>query len=165
MITQELKRKQPTEKFVDIEKGSPVLTILRILPLSSIVSSPLKAKEAWTLKSQKRPTFHLQLKKSFSIQNFSFNSKSFNSTHPCLLSPCFIIQFMKVWTFCIQGAKRVFFFFAHVEARVTVLTCQWLMGPCKVNTIDLPNGEAWENGVMILLMFDSFSFLFFYLIS
>ncbi|CAF2052450.1 unnamed protein product, partial [Brassica napus] len=24
------------------------------------------------------------LKKSFSIQNFSFNSKSFNSTHPCL---------------------------------------------------------------------------------
>ncbi|WZZ84190.1 hypothetical protein YC2023_104762 [Brassica napus] len=29
------------------------------------------------------------------------------------------------------------------------------MGPCKVNTIDLPNGEAWENGVMILLMFDS----------
>lgn len=79
MITQKLKRKQPTEKFVDIEKGSPVLTILRILPLSSIVSSPLKAKEAWTLKSQKRPTFHLQLKKSFSIQNFLFNSKSFTS--------------------------------------------------------------------------------------
>ncbi|CAF2117079.1 BnaCnng08800D [Brassica napus] len=47
------------------------------------------------------------------------------------------------------GAKRVFFFFAHVEARVTVLTCQWLMGPCKVNTIDLPNGEAWENGVLV----------------
>ncbi|KAH0866664.1 hypothetical protein HID58_083875, partial [Brassica napus] len=63
-----------------------------------------------------------------------------------------LVEFMKVWTFCIQGAKRVFFFFAHVEARVSVLTCQWLMGPCKVNTIDLPNGEAWENGVMILLI-------------
>ncbi|CAG7881797.1 unnamed protein product [Brassica rapa] len=38
---------------------------------------------------------------------------------------------------------------ALMVARVTVLTCQWLMGPCKVNTIELPNGEAWESGVFV----------------
>jgi len=38
-----------------------------------------------------------------------------------------------------------------IEARVTVLTCQWLMGPSKVNIIDLPNGESWDSGVMIIL--------------
>ncbi|KAJ0250107.1 Beta-carotene isomerase D27 [Hirschfeldia incana] len=38
---------------------------------------------------------------------------------------------------------------ALMVARVTVVTCQWLMGPCKVNTIDLPNGETWESGVFV----------------
>ncbi|XP_013684402.1 beta-carotene isomerase D27, chloroplastic isoform X2 [Brassica napus] len=38
---------------------------------------------------------------------------------------------------------------ALMVARVTVLTCQWLMGPCKVNTIELPNGESWESGVFV----------------
>ncbi|CAH8379126.1 unnamed protein product [Eruca vesicaria subsp. sativa] len=38
---------------------------------------------------------------------------------------------------------------ALMVARVTVLTCQWLMGPSKINTIDLPNGESWESGVLV----------------
>lgn len=38
---------------------------------------------------------------------------------------------------------------ALMVARVTVITCQWLMGPCKVNTIELPNGESWESGVFV----------------
>ncbi|KAF3510792.1 hypothetical protein F2Q69_00002824 [Brassica cretica] len=50
-----------------------------------------------------------------------------------------------------SSGKRAkgFFFFANIEARVTVITCQWLMGPCKVNTIELPNGESWESGVFV----------------
>uniref|UniRef100_A0A1J3GVE6 Beta-carotene isomerase D27, chloroplastic n=1 Tax=Noccaea caerulescens TaxID=107243 RepID=A0A1J3GVE6_NOCCA len=38
---------------------------------------------------------------------------------------------------------------AFMVARVTVLTCQWLMGPCKVNIVDLPNGESWDSGVFV----------------
>lgn len=35
-----------------------------------------------------------------------------------------------------------------LEARVTALSCQWLMGTCSVNSVDLPNGSTWSSGVM-----------------
>ncbi|XP_010543065.1 PREDICTED: beta-carotene isomerase D27, chloroplastic [Tarenaya hassleriana] len=38
---------------------------------------------------------------------------------------------------------------ALMVARVTVFTCQWLMGPCKVSLVDLPNGESWSSGVYV----------------
>lgn len=34
-----------------------------------------------------------------------------------------------------------------LEARVTAVSCQWLMGPCTVNTINLPNGSSLSSGV------------------
>ncbi|CAH9112699.1 unnamed protein product [Cuscuta europaea] len=34
-------------------------------------------------------------------------------------------------------------------ARVTALSCQWLMGPCKVNSVDLPDGSSWMSGVLV----------------
>lgn len=34
-------------------------------------------------------------------------------------------------------------------ARVTALSCQWLMGPCAVNNVDLPDGSSLRSGVMV----------------
>lgn len=41
-------------------------------------------------------------------------------------------------------------FFGFSEARVTVLTCQWLMGTCTVNSVDLLDGTICESGVILL---------------
>ncbi|CAH9112695.1 unnamed protein product [Cuscuta europaea] len=38
---------------------------------------------------------------------------------------------------------------AVMVARVTALSCQWLMGPCKVNSVDLPDGSSWMSGVLV----------------
>eukprot|EP00897_Mesotaenium_endlicherianum_P000164 jgi/Mesen1/10148/ME000076S09656 len=38
---------------------------------------------------------------------------------------------------------------ALLTARVTQATCQWLMGPCKVNEVDLPDGSRMATGVLI----------------
>ncbi|XP_048232482.1 beta-carotene isomerase D27, chloroplastic isoform X2 [Ricinus communis] len=35
------------------------------------------------------------------------------------------------------------------NARVTAITCQWLMGTCTVNSIDLPDGSSCESGVFV----------------
>ncbi|XP_043723139.1 beta-carotene isomerase D27, chloroplastic isoform X2 [Telopea speciosissima] len=35
---------------------------------------------------------------------------------------------------------------AMMVARVTALSCQWLMGTCKVNAIDLPDGSSCRSG-------------------
>ncbi|XP_049343647.1 beta-carotene isomerase D27, chloroplastic isoform X4 [Solanum verrucosum] len=35
------------------------------------------------------------------------------------------------------------------SARVTALSCQWLMGPCAVNSVDLPNGSSLMSGVFV----------------
>jgi hypothetical protein len=32
---------------------------------------------------------------------------------------------------------------------VTALTCQWLMGTCTVNSVDLPDGTSSRSGVRI----------------
>ncbi|KAJ8748265.1 hypothetical protein K2173_000837 [Erythroxylum novogranatense] len=38
---------------------------------------------------------------------------------------------------------------AIMVARVTAVTCQWLMGTCTVNSIDLTDGTSWESGVFV----------------
>ncbi|XP_050236533.1 beta-carotene isomerase D27, chloroplastic [Mercurialis annua] len=38
---------------------------------------------------------------------------------------------------------------AVMNARVTAITCQWLMGTCMVNSIDLPDGSSLESGVFV----------------
>lgn len=39
-----------------------------------------------------------------------------------------------------------------LEARVTAVSCQWLMGTCSVNSVDLPNGATWSSGVMFQIL-------------
>ncbi|KAK3034633.1 hypothetical protein RJ639_033588 [Escallonia herrerae] len=38
---------------------------------------------------------------------------------------------------------------AMMVARVTALSCQWLMGPCTVNSVDLPDGSSCASGVFV----------------
>ena len=39
---------------------------------------------------------------------------------------------------------------AKLNAWVTAITCQWLMGPCQVNDVELPNGEIRpKQGVLV----------------
>ncbi|KAH7578239.1 hypothetical protein JRO89_XS01G0358100 [Xanthoceras sorbifolium] len=38
---------------------------------------------------------------------------------------------------------------AAMVARVTALTCQWLMGNCQVNSVDLPDGTSCQSGVFV----------------
>ncbi|KAK3194294.1 hypothetical protein Dsin_025604 [Dipteronia sinensis] len=38
---------------------------------------------------------------------------------------------------------------AVMVARVTALTCQWLMGTCEVNSVDLPDGSSCQSGVFV----------------
>ena len=35
----------------------------------------------------------------------------------------------------------------YFEARVTALSCQWLMGQCTVNSVNLPDGSSCSSGV------------------
>ncbi|KAG9154189.1 hypothetical protein Leryth_000655 [Lithospermum erythrorhizon] len=32
---------------------------------------------------------------------------------------------------------------------VTAISCQWLMGPCKVNSVELRDGKSWTSGVLV----------------
>ncbi|KXG21216.1 beta-carotene isomerase D27, chloroplastic isoform X2 [Sorghum bicolor] len=38
---------------------------------------------------------------------------------------------------------------AMMLARATALSCQWLMGPCSVNSVTLPDGKSWSSGVFV----------------
>ncbi|GFQ01554.1 beta-carotene isomerase d27 chloroplastic [Phtheirospermum japonicum] len=38
---------------------------------------------------------------------------------------------------------------AEMVARVTAISCQWLMGTCAVNSVDLPSGSSWSSGVFV----------------
>ena len=73
---------------------------------------------------------------------------SFSTREDSCFDGWWVLCFNLQWRPFASSELNVLFYFAHIEARVTVITCQWLMGPCKVNTIDLPNGEAWESGVI-----------------
>lgn len=35
---------------------------------------------------------------------------------------------------------------------MTKLLCQWLMGTCTVNSVDMPDGSSWPSGVMPLIL-------------
>lgn len=39
---------------------------------------------------------------------------------------------------------------AQLNAWVTALTCQWLMGPTKINDVELPDGQVFHRqGVLV----------------
>ncbi|KAB5569528.1 hypothetical protein DKX38_003321 [Salix brachista] len=61
------------------------------------------------------------------------------------LFPPLLLHLYKLLVSPIGGGKLA----ALMVARVTVITCQWLMGVCKVNSVDLPDGSSWESGVFV----------------
>ncbi|XP_028797037.1 beta-carotene isomerase D27, chloroplastic isoform X1 [Neltuma alba] len=61
------------------------------------------------------------------------------------LFPPFLLELYKILIAPIDGGKVA----AMMVARVTALTCQWLMGPCKVNSVDLDNGVSCSSGVYV----------------
>ncbi|XP_027365445.1 beta-carotene isomerase D27, chloroplastic [Abrus precatorius] len=61
------------------------------------------------------------------------------------LFPPFLLELYKSLIAPIGGGKIA----ATMVARVTALTCQWLMGSCKVNSVDLPDGTSCSSGVYV----------------
>ncbi|KAK7278169.1 hypothetical protein RJT34_23194 [Clitoria ternatea] len=61
------------------------------------------------------------------------------------LFPPFLLELYKMLIAPLGGGKLA----AMMVARVTALTCQWLMGPCKVNSVDLPDGTSCSSGVYV----------------
>ncbi|XWS31835.1 hypothetical protein CRYUN_Cryun23aG0110300 [Craigia yunnanensis] len=61
------------------------------------------------------------------------------------LFPPFLLELYKILIAPIDGGKVA----AMMVARVTVLTCQWLMGTCTVNSVDLPDGTSCNSGVFV----------------
>ncbi|XP_054803832.1 beta-carotene isomerase D27, chloroplastic isoform X2 [Prosopis cineraria] len=61
------------------------------------------------------------------------------------LFPPFLLELYKMLIAPIGGGKVA----AMMVARVTALTCQWLMGPCKINSVDLDNGGSCSSGVYV----------------
>nr|AMY26624.1 hypothetical protein [Linum usitatissimum] len=58
------------------------------------------------------------------------------------LFPPFLLELYKMLISPLAGGQIA----AVMVARVTQLSCQWLMGKCSVNTVDLPDGTSWESG-------------------
>ncbi|XP_012569983.1 beta-carotene isomerase D27, chloroplastic isoform X2 [Cicer arietinum] len=75
------------------------------------------------------------------------NSHTIEATVRILRSlfPPFLLELYKMLIAPIGGGKVA----AIMVARVTALTCQWLMGPCKVNSVDLPDGTSCSSGVYV----------------
>ncbi|XP_057508149.1 beta-carotene isomerase D27, chloroplastic isoform X4 [Actinidia eriantha] len=61
------------------------------------------------------------------------------------LFPPFLLDLYRMLISPIQGGKVA----AVMVARATALSCQWLMGSCAVNTVDLPDGSSWSSGVFV----------------
>ncbi|KAJ7973072.1 Beta-carotene isomerase D27, chloroplastic [Quillaja saponaria] len=61
------------------------------------------------------------------------------------LFPPFLLELYQMLIAPIGGGKVA----AMMVARVTALTCQWLMGPCTVNFVDLPDGTSCRSGVFV----------------
>ncbi|KAM2257052.1 hypothetical protein ACFXTI_047342 [Malus domestica] len=61
------------------------------------------------------------------------------------LFPPLLLDLYKLLVAPLQGGKVA----AIMVARVTAITCQWLMGPCTVNSVDLPDGTSWNSGVFV----------------
>ncbi|KAJ4955144.1 hypothetical protein NE237_011927 [Protea cynaroides] len=61
------------------------------------------------------------------------------------LFPPFLLELFKMLIAPLGGGKVA----AMMVARVTALSCQWLMGTCKVNAVDLPDGSSCRSGVLV----------------
>ncbi|XP_062143250.1 beta-carotene isomerase D27, chloroplastic [Alnus glutinosa] len=61
------------------------------------------------------------------------------------LFPPFLLELYRILIAPIGGGKVA----AMMVARVTALTCQWLMGTCTVNSVDLPDGTSSRSGVFV----------------
>ncbi|XP_058765265.1 beta-carotene isomerase D27, chloroplastic [Vicia villosa] len=75
------------------------------------------------------------------------NSHTIEATVRILRSlfPPFLLELYKILVAPLGGGKVA----AIMVARVTALTCQWLMGPCKVNSVDLSDGTSCSSGVYV----------------
>ncbi|GMN52289.1 hypothetical protein TIFTF001_021433 [Ficus carica] len=58
------------------------------------------------------------------------------------LFPPWLLELYKMLVAPIAGGKVA----AVMVARVTAITCQWLMGRCSVNSVDLPDGTSCASG-------------------
>uniref|UniRef100_A0A2P2K0D0 Uncharacterized protein MANES_17G076100 n=1 Tax=Rhizophora mucronata TaxID=61149 RepID=A0A2P2K0D0_RHIMU len=61
------------------------------------------------------------------------------------LFPPLLLDLYKMLVSPLGGGKVA----AMMVARVTAITCQWLMGVCTVNSVELPGGNSWESGVFV----------------
>ncbi|KAM0954497.1 putative beta-carotene isomerase [Dioscorea sansibarensis] len=61
------------------------------------------------------------------------------------LFPPFLLPLFKMLITPIQDGKIA----SMMLARATALSCQWLMGTCSVNSVDLPNGSSCSSGVFV----------------
>nr|XP_024933647.2 beta-carotene isomerase D27, chloroplastic isoform X2 [Ziziphus jujuba var. spinosa] len=61
------------------------------------------------------------------------------------LFPPFLLELYKMLIAPIAEGKVA----SLMVARVTAVTCQWLMGRCTVNSVDLPDGASWSSGVFV----------------
>ncbi|KAK7840671.1 beta-carotene isomerase D27, chloroplastic [Quercus suber] len=75
------------------------------------------------------------------------NSDTREATVRILVSlfPPFLLELHRILITPIGGGKVA----AMMVARVTALTCQWLMGTCTVNSVDLPDGTSCTSGVFV----------------
>ncbi|CAM8959401.1 unnamed protein product [Rhodiola kirilowii] len=61
------------------------------------------------------------------------------------LFPSWLLQLYKKLIAPLGGGQVA----AVMVARVTAITCQWLMGRCTVNSVDFGNGFSWNSGVFV----------------
>ncbi|EPS57899.1 hypothetical protein M569_16918, partial [Genlisea aurea] len=61
------------------------------------------------------------------------------------LFPPLLLQLFKKHISSIAGGKLA----AEMSARVTAASCQWLMGTCSVNPVDISEGSSWSSGVSV----------------
>ncbi|EYU46818.1 hypothetical protein ABFS82_04G006900 [Erythranthe guttata] len=61
------------------------------------------------------------------------------------LFPQWLLELYKMLISPVAGGKVA----SVMVARVTALSCQWLMGKCIVNSVDMPNGSTWTSGVFV----------------
>ncbi|XP_039128585.1 beta-carotene isomerase D27, chloroplastic isoform X3 [Dioscorea cayenensis subsp. rotundata] len=61
------------------------------------------------------------------------------------LFPPFLLPLFKMLITPIQDGKIA----SMMLARATAISCQWLMGTCSVNSVDLPDGSSCSSGVFV----------------
>ncbi|KAI3987515.1 hypothetical protein MKX01_003201 [Papaver californicum] len=61
------------------------------------------------------------------------------------LFPPFLLPLFRMLIAPVAGGEVA----AIMVARVTALSCQWLMGRCIVNSVDLPDGTSLNSGVLV----------------